>query len=73
MTEWVNANPEAAKQVSGLLGGAAKSYGDQAAEEAAWENRRKYQQWMQQRYSDSVRNLTVPMYRRGGILGGQGG
>lgn len=62
----------------GLISGAAKSYSDQQTAKDNFNRQREYQEWLRQRYNDSVRNLTVPglvLNRNGsnGIINGARG
>jgi hypothetical protein len=62
----------------GLISGAAKSYSDQQTAKDSFNRQREYQDWLRQRYNDSVRNLTVPglvLNRNGpnGIINGARG
>lgn len=57
---WMKENPELTKVGSGILGGAMNYYGGQSAADAALAREKKYQDWVRQRYSDSVRNLQLP-------------
>lgn len=60
LSKWSNANPNNARIVGGLIQGAAKSYGDEQILKDKYELEKKYADWARQRYSDSVRNLTIP-------------
>lgn len=75
---WMRQNPEITKLAGGLVGGAAKYFGDQQLAEDNARRQMAYQDWVRQRYSDSVRNLQVPRLNRtaaapGGIIGGARG
>lgn len=76
--KWVKDNPELAKMGGQAIGGAGLIYGQQAAADAAQKRQMAYQDWVRQRYSDSMRNLTIPSVVRtatasSGIIGGARG
>lgn len=58
--QWAKANPELAKAGAGLVQGAMGYYGQQQLAEDNQKRQMKYQDWVRQRYSDSVRNLRIP-------------
>lgn len=77
-TDWMKKNPEATKIGGGLVQGAMQYYGNQQIADDNVKRQMAYQDWVRQRYSDSVRNLTVPSVVRtapatGGIIGGARG
>jgi hypothetical protein len=57
---WSQQNPALTKVAGGLVQGAMQYYGSQQLAEANLNRAKNYQDWARQRYSDSVRNLTVP-------------
>lgn len=62
----------------GLIGGAANNYSQQKAAESNFNRQKEYQEWLRQRYNDSLRNLTIPglvLNRNGsnGIINGARG
>lgn len=76
--DWINQNPAQAKLGGGLIQGAMKYYGDQQIADDNLKRQQRYQDWVRQRYSDSVRNLQVPAVtltapQSSGIIGGQRG
>ena len=77
-TDWMKKNPEATKLGGGLVQGAMQYYGNQQIADDNVKRQMAYQDWVRQRYSDSMRNLTVPSVVRtasasGGIIGGARG
>jgi hypothetical protein len=60
---WIEKNKETAKLASGLVGGAMKSYGDQAALKSRYALEDEYRQKQQQRYSQSIIGLHMPTYQ----------
>lgn len=74
---WIEDNPNQAKLVGGLIEGAAGPYLQKQKLKAELDARKSYDDWVRQRYSDSVRNLVIPsMFAPapvGGIIGGQRG
>ena len=71
-------NPGAAKIYGGIIQGGMNYYGNQQLEDDKLKRQKNYQDWVRQRYSDSVRNLSVPTIGlapqpSGGIIGGQRG
>jgi hypothetical protein len=70
--KWMRDNPEATKQVGGLVQGAMKYYGDQQMADDNMRRQMAYQDWVRQRYSDSVRNVKIPVLtapQSSGIIG----
>lgn len=70
---WTKANPTMAKVASGMIQGAAGYYGQTQAMKDNMERQKQYADWVRQRYSDSVRNLTIPAptaQLSPGIIGG---
>lgn len=74
---WIERNPNQAKLVGGLIEGAAGPYLQKQKLKNELDARKSYDDWVRQRYSDSVRNLVIPsMFAPapvGGIIGGQRG
>lgn len=61
---WIEENKETAKLAGGLVSGAMKSYGDQSLLKQRYALEDEQRQRERQRYSDSVRGLHMPVYRR---------
>lgn len=59
-SSWMKANPETTKLAGGLVQGAMGYYGQQQLADDNLKRQMKYQDWIRQRYSDSVRNLQIP-------------
>jgi hypothetical protein len=59
-SQWMEKNPTMAKNAAGLIQGAFQYEGQQALEDSRMKRQMQYQDWARQRYSDSVRNLTIP-------------
>lgn len=57
---WLKANPNTAKVGGGLIQGAMGYIGQQQIANDNLGRAKNYQDWIRQRYSDSVRNLQVP-------------
>lgn len=69
-------NPELTKLAGGAIGGVGDYLGSQQLMKDRAKAEMKYNDWVRQRYSDSVRNLTVPTIRApapSGIIGGARG
>jgi hypothetical protein len=72
-----------AKVAGGLIAGGMNYAGAQSAADAAQKRQMAYQDWVRQRYSDSVRNLQIPTFKISrpgatavqspGLIGGQRG
>ena len=75
VTDFIQANPEAAKLYGGVLQGAMKPYLDKQAMQQKLNADKKWADWVSQRYSDSVRNLVIPspIPPAPGIIAGQRG
>lgn len=58
--DWMKKNPELTKTGAGLLQGAMNNYSQQDMANENVKRTKDYQDWVRQRYSDSVRNLTIP-------------
>ena len=76
--KWIEKNPTTAKLGGGLVAGAMSYLGQNQLAEDQVKRQMAYQDWVRQRYSDSVRNLTVPSVVRtapqtAGIIGGARG
>lgn len=76
--KWIEKNPTTAKLGGGLVAGAMGYLGQNQLAEDQVKRQMAYQDWVRQRYSDSVRNLTVPSVVRtapqtAGIIGGARG
>lgn len=59
-SDWIKANPDAAKIGGGLVYGAMNYAGNQQLAEDNLKRQMRYSDWVRQRYSDSVRNLQIP-------------
>lgn len=75
---WMNKNPSLTKVGGGLIQGAMDYYGKQEMADDNLKRQKAYQDWVRQRYSESVRNLRVPAVtltapQNTGIIGGQRG
>lgn len=69
-------NPELTRLAGGAIGGVGEYLGGQQLVKDRMKAEMKYSDWVRQRYSDSVRNLTVPTIRApapSGIIGGARG
>lgn len=76
--KWMKENPNSAKLGGGLLKGAMDYVGQRQQIKDRMNAQKGYQEWLTQKYSDSVRNLTIPSIIRqpaqpGGIIAGQRG
>lgn len=76
--DWVEKNPASAKMVGGLIQGGMQYAGQQRIADDNLKRQQRYQDWVRQRYSDSVRALQVPAVSlttpsSSGIIGGQRG
>lgn len=76
--QWIEQNPKTAQVLGQAVQGAASYYGPLAAAEEQQKRAMAYQDWVRQRYSDSVRNLRVPRLTQqapatAGIIGGARG
>jgi hypothetical protein len=70
-SDWMRQNPAATKVGGGLIYGAMNYYGNQQLADANMQRQKNYQDWVRQRYSDSVRNLQVPTpYMTAGLSSG---
>lgn len=70
--KWAKANPALTLAGAGVVGGAMKYVGGQQMAEDNMTRSKAYQDWVRQRYSDSVRNLTIPKYQtptNAGLIG----
>lgn len=73
-SQWMRANPEATKVGGGLVKGAMEYYGQQQFADDQMKRQQSYMDWVRQRYSDSVRNLTIPaLVRNQGVVNGARG
>lgn len=69
---WAKANPALTLAGAGVVGGAMKYIGGQQMAEDNMHRSKEYMDWVRQRYSDSVRNLTIPKYQtptNAGLIG----
>lgn len=57
---WAEKNPNTAKLAGGMVGGAMSYAGQVQAAKDAQRRQMSYQDWVRQRYSDSVANLRIP-------------
>jgi hypothetical protein len=58
--EWLKENAATAKVGGGIIQGAMDYYGKQQLADDGVRRQKEYQDWVRQRYSESVRNLQVP-------------
>lgn len=78
VSSWAEANPNTAKLASGIVGGGMAYLGQAEAAKQAMAQRKKYEDWVSQRYNASVQNLQIPSpfstpQRPAGIIAGSRG